>query len=286
MFVPVACVKCGKPFQVPEAAAGTNVNCPWCKESVPALPVVGFPASDNAPVEPSVGKAASVEAPLSLDDEPGVGKTPLRRVKSESLASTRPFPFLTAGIVLFLSVFAFGGTLFYRGYQAGRIPDSTWIAFTPPDGSCTVELTGTPTEEQLPALPVNVSSSGKVFIAKGWYSGVRSWVGWYDLDPLWAKGAAEDKDGSQIDPVLNAGQKRRVEVLKGTLQKEGKMLFNAYRGRELQMETERGMVVERLFVVPTGSHPRLYFVGIEGKNLNPAGPAANRLFTAFRLGSE
>ena len=68
MFVPVACVKCGKPFQVPEAVAGTNVNCPWCKESVPALPVVGLSPSDQSPVKPLGGKGVSVDAPLSLDE--------------------------------------------------------------------------------------------------------------------------------------------------------------------------------------------------------------------------
>jgi hypothetical protein len=106
------------------------------------------------------------------------------------------------------------------------------------------------------------------------------------MDPAWAKAAAEDKEGTQIDPILNAGQKKRIEMLKGTIRKEGKMLFNAYHGREVQLETERGIAVERLFVVPTGSRPRLYFVGIEGKNLNPTGPAATRIFTSFRLGKE
>ena len=271
MFVPVACVKCGKPFQVPEAVAGTNVNCPWCKASVPALPVVGLAA-----------------APLSLDDEPAGQVVPTyHRLEPEEFSpADRKRLFRTAGLVLLLSVLAFGGTLFLRGYRAGRIADSTWTEFTPPDGSCTVELIGTPKGEKLVALPLNVSLTGEEYVAKGWYSGVHCWVGWYDLDPAWAKGAAEDKDGSQIDPVLNAGQKKRVEALGGTVQKEGKLLINAFRGREVQMETTRGSAVERLFVVPTGSRPRLYFVGIEGKNLNPTGPAATRLFTTFRFGKE
>ena len=38
MFVPVSCTKCGKPFQVPEAALGKLAPCPWCQEVVTALP--------------------------------------------------------------------------------------------------------------------------------------------------------------------------------------------------------------------------------------------------------
>jgi hypothetical protein len=287
MFVPVACIKCGKPFQVPDAVAGTTVACPWCKENVLALPLAGLPGVDTTTDRPAIKTTTepvgppSAAAPLSLDDDPPTAR-PIRRPRPVS-GKPRRFPFLTAAIVLLLSVFAFSCTLFTRGYHAGRVSDSSWGAFTPPDGSCTVDMIGDTRSEKLPALPLPISLTGEEFIAKGWYSGVSTWVGWYDLDPGWAKSVADDKDGSQIDPVLNSGQKKRVEVLKGTLQKEGKVLFNAYRGRELQVETERGIAVERLFVVTTGSHPRLYFVGMEGKNLNPTGPAATRLFTSFRI---
>ena len=57
MFVPVACLRCGKLFQVPPAAAGTDVTCPWCREPTPALPVAADAPVPTAPPEP-----------LSLDD--------------------------------------------------------------------------------------------------------------------------------------------------------------------------------------------------------------------------
>src|SRR5438445_5724761 len=107
MFVPVACVKCDKPFQVPEAVAGTNVTCPWCKAIVPALPVAGLSTTDSPSTEP--GGAPVPTAPLSPDDDPPATARPSRRVRPVR-THPRHFPFLTAARVLFLSVLAFGGT--------------------------------------------------------------------------------------------------------------------------------------------------------------------------------
>ncbi len=274
MFVPVACSRCSKPFQVPSAVAGTTVACPWCKASVVALPVAGVSEPAQAPMP--VSSPLSIPEPLSLDPEPSptVASAP---------AQSRKFPFRRAILVVALSVLAFGATLFYRGYHAGRVPESAWNSFTPPDGSCTVDLPGEPTAHPLNALPIAVCRGGEEFITDGWYSGVQAWVGWYDLDPAWAKAAAEDKDGGQIDPILNAGQKQRVDSRKATIRKEGKMLVDEFRARELQIESEAGPAIEWLCVVPTGTHPRLYFFGIQGKNISPESPLARRIFTKFRV---
>src|SRR5687768_636108 len=113
MFVPVACPRCGKPFQVPDADAGKDVACPWCAAVVAALPVarpVSSSPGAHAPGSPSQAPARRDQPePLPVDDEPAA-------------APGRGFPFRTvlAGLALTLAVFAV--TVFALGYGAGRVP--------------------------------------------------------------------------------------------------------------------------------------------------------------------
>ena len=41
--------------------------------------------------------------------------------------------------------------------------------------------------------------------------------------------------------------------------------------------------MERMIVLPTGPRPRLYFIGIAGKRLDPDGEEVKRLFESFRV---
>jgi hypothetical protein len=52
---------------------------------------------------------------------------------------------------------------------------------------------------------------------------------------------------------------------------------------EIRLTTPHGPLVERIIVKADGPRPRVYFVGITGKRLDPDGPEVNRLFQSFRV---
>ena len=55
--------------------------------------------------------------------------------------------------------------------------------------------------------------------------------------------------------------------------------------REVRLELPDGggRAIERMIVLPTGPRPRLYFIGIAGKRLDPDGDEVKRLFDSFRV---
>lgn len=275
MFVPVACLKCGKMFQVPGAAAGTEVACPWCRATTPALPVAGVPAPDAG------GSPAASSEPLSLDDAPQLPEPPP--------VPTRPpfrLPLKTALGVLALMLVVTAVTVAVLGYGSGRFAASAWAEFTPPDGSCSVALPGNPTAERVEPGGDGITRGGERYTAAGWYSGTAAWVGWQDLDPGWAKQAAADRDGVLTSPVIAAERDRRKQQVGGTVTAEGAVRFGKYAGKVVQMDTPRGQLVEQYILALGGPRPRLYFLGVEAKNLTPDGPAARRVFDSFRVRSE
>ena len=284
MFLPVACLKCGKLFQVPTAAAGTEVTCPWCQVTTPALPVAAVAAgpSPPAPTNPAV-------EPLSLDDAESLPSRPSMAVASMDHSG---FPLRTLLIALFVVVVVTVGTIAVLGYGAGRVPGFAWGEFTSPDGSCSTLLPGAAVDEVVgpnPAAPL--TRGGQRFVTTGWYSGVSTWVGWQDLDPEWAKQAANDRDGALIAPLLAAERDRRRDQVGGTVVREVTVRYAASLGVEVEMTTPRGQLVERLILAASGPRPRLYCVGIEGRKLaieGPAarGPAAAKLLTSFRINPE
>ncbi|MDB5309358.1 MAG: hypothetical protein JWO38_3560 [Gemmataceae bacterium] len=294
MFVPVACLKCGKMFQVPEAAAGTDVTCPWCKATTPALPVAGVTTSASPAPAAAPLAVPPVPEPLSLDDAPPADapRTPTRTgvERAPTPPAARPpfrFSFKTALAVLVLVVVVSAATVAVLGYGSGRIAPSAWAEFTPPDGSCTVALPGPPVAERVePNAADGVTRGGERFVTTGWYSRATVWVGWQDLDPGWAKQAAADRDGALTTPVLAAERDRRKEKTGGTVPKEGNVRFGSYTGLVAQMDTPRGRLVEWFILALDGPHPRLYFLGIEAKNVSPDSPAAQKLFNSFRVNKE
>jgi len=266
MFVPVACLKCGKLFQVPAAAAGTEVACPWCKGITPALPVAAVP--DAAP-------PASAPAPLSLDDaEPESADAPPR--------PPFRFPLRTALVALLVTAGVGVGVVAVLGYGAGRVAPAAWAEFTPPDGSCTVLLPGAPDEE--PVEPqASTARGGLRYVTTGWYSGVSAWVGWQDLDPAWAKEAAGDRDGVFAAAVLAAERDRRVAQVGGTAVAVKPARFGYGPGMIVEMQTPRGPLVEQYVLAPDGPRPRLYFVGVRARTAAADGPLVRKLFNSFRV---
>jgi hypothetical protein len=191
MFLPVACLKCGKLFQVPETAAGTDVACPWCKQSTAALPVA----------------AVAADVPLSLDDAEPVEP---RREKKRRSERSAPEPKKSGRSLLaklaiggVLSILVLVATLAILRYGSGEISPAAWAEFTPQDGSCSIQLPGTPVEEaNEPRADETVTRGLHVYTTTGWYSRARVWIGWRDLDPAWVKQAKEDRDGAITNPVL------------------------------------------------------------------------------------
>ena len=277
MFVPVACLKCGQPFQVPDADAGKEVNCPWCKNTTMALPVAG----SNPPVAHAPGSPAQPE-PLSLDDDPAP-VTRKRRLRVPKL--------LLVGL---LSVAAFGGTLILLMWATGRsiplpgrghVPEFAWIAFGPPDGSFTIALPGDPIAEPLEAHPtVPEIRGGERYVTRGWYSRTTAWAGWLDLDPEQAKKAADDRSGALVRGLLDSEMERQRAWLGGTVTRGDMVVrLDSLLGIEVHMTTPRGLAVLRLFIAPDGPRPRIYVMGVESKTATADSVAVRRLFESFRI---
>jgi hypothetical protein len=154
----IACPRCQQPLSLDAAVLGQHVQCPACKQvfqttvAVPAPPVVkkvvatpiapppqGVPAAVPAAFDP-----ATAFAGLGQDEPPGSGeKRPGRRpAKKKSLL----VPLLLGGAALLLLCCGGGGVGVWYAYQKANPP----LAFTPyttPDGSCSVLMPGTPTDD-------------------------------------------------------------------------------------------------------------------------------------------
>lgn len=284
MFVPVACLRCSKLFQVAPAAAGTDVTCPWCREPTPALPV-----ATDTPAVPSPPAPPPAPAPLSLDDAEQVARPtaapspPRLRAKPVAPATSRPPVSLKQiSLVAVSCVVVAGVTIAVLGFRTGRGGASGWVEFTAPDGSFTATFPTDPSSSSVPANPHSaVTQGGEEYAAAGWYSGVRAWVAWQDLDPAWVKRLAEDKDGTI--GTLEAELARRLKESGGTVTKQGPLQTTSGRGLQVAMETPRGVRVERYILAAGAARPRLYVVGVEGPKLDPDGPLPTRVLTAFRI---
>jgi hypothetical protein len=260
MFVPVACNRCGKPFQVPDADAGKTVACPWCHTTVPTLPVA---SAARTPAEP-----------LSLDDDPPARPAAPRRHTGP------PTAVIVLGVTLLVLLVALGIGLL--GYRGGRVPDSAWQAYTPPDNSFTIDFPGEPAAETLSPLPGTPVLGGELFIVHGWYSGADTWVGWREVNPVVAPAAAGNTEAWLLyRPAVDAELKRQRERWNGSEPRLRTVKFENPLTVEVEMIAPGGNVVERMIVVSAGPRTRLYFVGMRAKNLAPDSPAVRRLFESF-----
>lgn len=279
MFVPVACLSCGKPFQVPQAAAGTTVACPWCKQQTPALPVAGLtaPAPDAAPPD----------GPLELEDAPappppvpagGAPRPPRRPRKPISLktAAIALVASAACGLLAFVVVGVARGRIPVPGRSVDRIPDAAWADFTPPDGSCTVALPGSPAEADSHA------GTGKRYVTRGWFSGVTTWVGWVDLEGEWLAKAGVPEAWHLLRPRFDAVLDAQKHEWNGTAGKQTTKKFDDPLTVEVEMALPDGHLVERFVVVAKGPRPRIYYLGLAGRGVTPDHPAAQRLFGSLR----
>lgn len=260
MFVPVACSACGKPFHVPETAIGSPAACPWCRATVLALPVAEIP-----PVA-----AATPTVPLSLDDE-----------IPASLPSRSGRRYVVLALVL-IAIAATLATVAVLRRNEGYLTGREWRPFTPPDNSCTVQLLGRPSEDS--AAP---ESGQRRYLSRGWYSGTSTWLGWRNLSAVEVQIAAapEAWHNPQLTKLFDQERDWLVGRFGGYVSKDATIIFKDPLTREVRLELPDGggRAVERMIVAPTGPRPRIYFIGIAGKRLDPEGAEVKRLFESFRV---
>lgn len=272
MFVPITCSECGKPFQVPEAAVGTRTLCPWCQASVLALPLGG--AARPAPPAPNQNSGLMPTArqqtpePLPLDDDEPPPR-PRRGFKVPVL--------VIVVLAVFAAVVATVTTMGFLRQKQGYMTAVEWRTFTAPDNSCAVDLLGTAVEDadEPPA-------DGKRYVSAGWYSGTTTWVGWRDLTAHQAEVVVAKDGWVQLVPTFSAEMRRLKSKFGGTVTKDATK-FDDTISHEFRLEYPQGRVVAWAVVKPGGPRPRVYFVGIAGKNLDPDGPEVARLRESFRV---
>lgn len=313
MFVPVSCTACGKPFQVPESALGKLAPCPWCGAVVTALPVsASVPVPEPQPAKPAAQEPA--QQPLSLDaaeSAPSAPKPKERKEKKErptEKPADRPPardseravarleqqqqqapPKANLGflIPLFLSltilVVGAGATVVALNYGSGRMSESGWTEFTPPDGSFSITLPGEPKEEPVEPNPAGSVTGGKRYTVRAWYSKTTAWVAYSDLDPKVVPKLVADTDRVIAAGILQAERERERLRLGGTITNEVMYRLDASVGVVLQFDTPRGKVAEWLVVIGTGPHPRVYSYGIESKDAGPETVIGKRLNNSFRV---
>ena len=273
MFVPVACSQCGKPFQVPENTIGMNTTCPWCQAPVLALPV-GAPAATTAPEgNRGLTPPARQSQPelLSLDDELAPSAPP---------PSPHRLRFRLLWILTLVSVVVIPAgtiTVVILEYKRGHILGMEWTTFTAPDGSCSAELLGHATED------TGTESGERRYVSEGWYSGNVAWVGWRDLNQKEVQLAGAKDAWHQLAKIFDRERDRLKAKYGGSVSKDATIKFDNPLTHEVRLASPEGkVVVERMIVMPKGSPPRVYFVGMAGR-FDPDGEEATKLIDSFRV---
>jgi hypothetical protein len=248
MFVPVACPKCGKPFQVADASVGQSVACPWCAASVLALPVA----------EP----VAAQPEPLSLDDD-------------SPLPAPRALPRwpITAAIVVGVMVGV--GGLTFAVLRLTKF-EGEWTTFTPPDESCSVLMPTPPKTERPDRNPYSaILGDREWFVAER--RGRKVTFGWAEL-------FAERAKLVRPEDLLDAEIRHRKDSLRATsATRPAPVRVNDFQGAEVNYETPNGTRAELLLVVESGPKPRLYVMAVEGKGVKLDDPVVRRFFNSLRF---
>lgn len=285
MFVPVSCANCGKEFRVPDSALGQPAPCPWCGATVAARPAPAPIAQSQAPAPP---QPAAQQEPLSLDDEPA--PRPVAPPRERTLPLAAPAPpsppdrrfaglWLLLALGLAIAVVVSILTVAALKRKGGYFVNTDWQTFTAPDGSCSVDLLGTPVED--PEVP---ASGGRRYVSEGWYSGAKVWVGWKDLTPAEVQIANGPEAWQLLRPTVLNPERERLKNEFGGYEVEGggTKSFQPL-AVEYRYQTPEGLLVERVIVKADGPRPRAYFVGMVGKRLAPDGPELERLFSSFHM---
>ncbi len=297
MFVPVACSNCKKPFQVPETSLAKSTACPWCQATVLALPISG----ESQDIKPSVAEQAQVSAneevaaassrrsyrrleaaatgevvePLSLDDE-SPPQTPTH---------SQPVPVRNRRarmLWILAAVFVMGATatitLAILQRKQGHLVSMEWQAFTPPDGSCSIDLLG-----QAREADSDPEHGERRYISQGWYSGNSAWIGWRDLTIAQVQEGTAKEGWVQLRKVFFDKERDRLKNKYGGYLAKDATIEQDPMTIEVRLDSPQGAVIERMIVTTKEPRPRVYFIGMAGKRLNLDGPEVKRLFGSFRV---
>jgi hypothetical protein len=299
MFIPVACSQCGKPFQVPETALGKPTACPWCHASVLALPLGVETPADPSPTTstPATGTdsntAAGVEKtagvpcpehlqsktlpsrePLSLDDDPSPIQTEHSPKPAKSLI--RRIFWVLLGLFLMCATTVI--TLGVLQHKQGHIISLEWQTFTPPDGSCEIDLLGQAVETDS-----DPEHGERRYVSKGWYSGTSAWIGWRNLTPAQVQEGTTKDGWVQYRKLFFDTERDRLKDKFGGYTARDATVDHEPMTVEVRLDGQNGPVIERMIVMAKGERPRIYFIGMAGKRINFDGEAVKRLFGSFRV---
>jgi hypothetical protein len=252
MFAQVACLVCGKPFQVAREKLGQTVPCPWCDKPTDAVPAA-------VEVQP---------LPVSEDLTP---HPPLRSGEGEKTRRPRPLLLLAYGAVLLLVA---GGVFVGLRLLGG----TTFTEFVAPDGSCRAVLPGTARP-----VPVGFSDelfpSGKRFVSTSGLGRVHGEVGWFDLP-------AEDAKLIRPEDLLDKLREWRAGELGAEVEKQGSARLDKHPGAEVQFVKDKLKYVERYVFVKSGPTPRVYWVSVGGENFDPDSADARKVMGSLEVGKK
>ncbi len=174
MFAQVACLKCGKPFQVKRETLGQPTTCPWCNETTQAVPTV----MDVQPLPPATDLLPAARKP--------------RRKLLLYLAYAALLLLIAAGVFVGVRTFT------------APLPGLSLAEWTAPDGSCKATLPGTVSETAIDP-PLRTLPNGKRFRSASWMTKAVGEVGWFEL-------TEEDATYRPVD-LLNTVREGRAALL-------------------------------------------------------------------------
>ncbi|MCU0703945.1 MAG: hypothetical protein MUF18_08210 [Fimbriiglobus sp.] len=251
MFAQVACLVCGKLFQVPREKLGTSVACSWCGKPTDAVPV----AVDVLPL-PAATSDSTPQTLLQKGDREKVSR-PLLWAGYAALL-------VAVAAVVFVGVRMLGGSV-------------SLAEFVAPDGSCKALLPGAAIEAGITpdAATGELFPTGKRFrTPPGWGSKVEGEVGWFDVP---------EAKLVRPDDVFRALRDRRAGELGLTAEGEGVVRVNALQGVEVRFAGGNQRWVERYLFDPKASRPRVYWVGVGGPNFDPESEVAKKILGSLRV---
>ena len=309
-YVPVACLVCGRLFQVQQDKLGQTVVCPWCQAVTPALPIAtanvpkpgespaSVPASSDpslpsiegsAPAEESPGPATAPATPLA---EPPALSTPprLREAGAETggLSTPAPPPDQVATsatrsrwqvTVALLVVFLIASvTLIVLRFRQGYGLSAEWRPFVSPDEQVYISLLGTPWEQ--------TDSQGiRRFWSRGWYSGAYAWIGWQDLTEQQIEAARSPDARRKLDELIQMELEQWQRRFGGN-GRTATIQFNNPLIVEIRWEAGHVRGVGRVIVASQGATPRVYYLGIAAPHLNYESNAVRHFLDSFRYSPE
>lgn len=255
MFAQVACLACGKPFQVDQQKLGTAVPCPWCRKDTAAVPAA-VDVQPLPPAAPARHERASTN-PFT---------TPIRKPR-------HPLVWVAyAALLLFVAGAVFVGI---RLFTVG----TTLNEYTTPDGSCKVLLPGNPRE--VPTNPTDeFFPSGKRYVsAPGLFNTLGGEVGWFDLP-------AEDAKLIRPEDLFRTLREKRAEELGATAEGEAALRVDSFQGVEVRFAKDNVRHLERYLFDPKATTPRVYWVSVGGPDFDPDSAVARKAVGSLRVGGK